>query len=623
VAVKVEAPLLLLCGVAAALTAATLSVDLPSRTGGRFWSDGATYHAMARSLAEDFDLRYEVKDLLREQREFERGPGGILLKRGSGGLTLASRFPFMRRVRPEEGVLYYAKSFFYPLVAAPFVRFLGTRGLLLTNALSLAVALLLGYSELRRKTGGWAALFAVLALFLATVTPIYLLWLTPELLNLAVVTGALVAWRRDRPLLSAVLLGLAVYSKPTNAILALPLGLEPLLDGRRGWPSRLWESSRRAAVLAGTALVFFGINVAITGEWNYQGGERKTFEGCFPYASAEATFEHCGEWMTTEHLGPLVGREGEGDRSGQPLSRAEVRASFLWNLVYFWIGRFGGALPYDAPALLALVLFLIWDRTRPGWLALATLLLSAVAYIFIIPANWYGGGAALGNRYFTNLLPLALLWIPPGRERIFAPLGFALGFAFVGVLLLSPLDHSLDPGIHATRAPFLALPLELTELNDLSIFMERWRAKRPYGDTEGDPVRRWPADPKAYYLYFPDNGTRGKESLEGKEGFWVKGGQKAEIVLRALEPPTGIHLRVIGGPRGDHLTISWSEGERTLALREGEEAQTLLQAAPGLPYYGTFVQTLHFQSEGDPQVPGTFVEMSLDVARRRGRPPAS
>ena len=46
-------------------------------------------------------------------------------------------------------------------------------------------------------------------------------------------------------------------------------------------------------------------------------------------------------------------------------------------------------------------------------------------------------------------------------------------------------------------------------LNDLAVFTEAWRKKQPYGDTEGDPRRHWPADPKAYYLYFMDDGTYG------------------------------------------------------------------------------------------------------------------
>ncbi|MGH9390624.1 MAG: hypothetical protein ACRD1Z_13495, partial [Vicinamibacteria bacterium] len=56
-----------------------LSLDYP-RAAGTFWSDGATYYAMAHSLAFDFDLLYEREDLARVFREFKGGPAGLFLK---------------------------------------------------------------------------------------------------------------------------------------------------------------------------------------------------------------------------------------------------------------------------------------------------------------------------------------------------------------------------------------------------------------------------------------------------------------------------------------------------------------------------------------------------------------
>ena len=73
-----------------------------------------------------------------------------------------------------------------------------------------------------------------MALLLFTVTPVYLVWPTPEILGLALVTAGLAAWASGRPLLAAVLFGVAGYLKPPNVLMAAPLGLEPLLprDGR-------------------------------------------------------------------------------------------------------------------------------------------------------------------------------------------------------------------------------------------------------------------------------------------------------------------------------------------------------------------------------------------------------
>ena len=98
-----------LLGVAAAL----LAVGVCRVRLTEFWGDGATYHAMAWSLAEDGDLRYEAKDVVRVRREFPSGPQGIFLKRASGGLRWdgAGGFPWIRRVEPDEPRIYFAKPF--------------------------------------------------------------------------------------------------------------------------------------------------------------------------------------------------------------------------------------------------------------------------------------------------------------------------------------------------------------------------------------------------------------------------------------------------------------------------------------------------------------------------------
>ncbi len=408
------------------LVGGALSTDLPRLSKGQFWGDGATYYLMARSLAEDFDLRYEARDLLRARREFSAGPQGLFLKRAHGGLRLDPDGGWLRRVPPEEPRLYFAKAFAYPLAAAPFVRLFGTRGLVLTNALGLGLVLWLAYGTLRRRgSPPGAALALSLVLFLGTVTPLYLLWPTPEMFGLTVIAAGLVAWSRGSALAAAVLLGIATYTKPPNVLLAIPLGLAPLLPalGRRAladlWPG-FRESARRLLVLALTALALYGLNAAITGELNYQGGERKTFYDRFPLETHEATFDNTGFWMTTNQVGPLV--EGKDDakvsaKTGPARAAEEIRESFLYNLGYFWVGRFGGAIGYFLPALWALALFLlVGPRDRDGWLVLGALVASWIAYIWQIPDNWYGGGGTVGNRYFLSLLPLFLFLVPRGRE---------------------------------------------------------------------------------------------------------------------------------------------------------------------------------------------------------------
>lgn len=617
------------CRVALGLVVATLLLAVWTVRLPQFWGDGATYYTAARSLAEDFDLEYEARDVARVRREFAMGPQGIFLKRASGGFGLS-----LQRVPPEKPRIYFAKAFLYPVVAAPFVAVLGTRGLLVLNVIALGVALFAAYAELRRRTSAPAALAGSLVLVMATIAPVYVLWPTPELFGLGLIAGGLWAWRAGHPVGSALLLGLATYMKPYNLFLALPLGIEPLLVGapwtaglRRGFP----ESMRRGLVLAGTVITLFGLNKIVTGEANYQGGERKTFYGSFPLerdaGGRDVTFGNSGFWMTTDSLGPLV--EGQDDalvsrRTGPARAPEEIRLSFVRNLGYFWVGRFGGALAYFLPAVLALLAFTVGPRDRPGGLALAALLVSYLFYITQIPDNWYGGGGTLGNRYFLNLLPLAAFLIPRRGLWPVALLGLLGSALFLGPVWSAPLHHSLLPGDHAMTRPFRALPPELTMLNDLGIFTELWRKKQPVGDTEGDAHRNWPADPKAYYLYFSDNGMWGREDVAGRQGFRLRGAQDAEVIVRALEPVRRLTVSVAGGPAGDRVTITLAGRAQTLELGPGQEGQAVFEPGPGFPYYDTFLHVVRFRSERAGPLPGSmpprsaggFVTLALEVDRR-------
>ena len=242
---------------------------------------------MAHSLAEDGDLRYEARDVFRARREFPSGPQGLFLKRASGGLHVdaAGGFPWFRRVPESDKRIYFAKAFTYPLAAAPLVALMGTRGLLVTNALALGLALVLAVPRAAdARVAGVGPGGGDGRSSWPPSRPLYLVWPTPELFTLGLVAAGLFAWRRQRPMLAAVLLGIATYTKPYNLLLALPLGraspCSPPVARRGGRALR--ESLRRGLVMAAVVVGFFGLNAAITGELNYQGGERKTFYGRFP-----------------------------------------------------------------------------------------------------------------------------------------------------------------------------------------------------------------------------------------------------------------------------------------------------------------------------------------------------
>ncbi|HET7292486.1 MAG TPA: hypothetical protein VFM88_08680 [Vicinamibacteria bacterium] len=606
----------------AALATVALSTDLAGQAEGRFWGDGATYYTMAWSLAEDGDLRYEARDPIRARREFPGGAQGIFLKRSFGGFAWdpEAGFPWLRRIGEDERRIYFAKPFTYGILAAPLVKALGTRGLLLINALGLGLALVLFFVELRRRAAPGPAAASASVLLCATVAPAYLFWTTPEATSVGMAALGLALWRGGFPLASAVVLGIATYSKPPNLFLAIPLGLAPFFEAGAPWGGRFLVSLARGATMVAATLACYLATMAVTGEWNYQGGrERKTFYGVLPFEDHETTFGNSGTWMATDQVGPSVeGEEGPKTRGAEPgRSATELQASFLRNLAYFWIGRFGGVVPYFFPAAVAVLLFLVLGpRERAGWLCLLSLVVSWLFYIWMIPDNWYGGSGTLGNRYFLNLLPLAAFLVPRGRERVFALVGGMGGALFVAPLLAAPVRHALAPGDHAKSGLFRILPAELTMLNDLSVFGEPWRKKRQVGDVDRDP--------SAYYLYFPDDGAFGREEKDDETGFWLRGGAEAEVFVRALEPVKRMTLRVTGAGRGDEVTLRVGGETRTLALGPNEAKEVAFSPPLGFAYKETYVTVVRLRSTrgsvsprgDDPRELGAFVSIRLEVEPR-------
>jgi hypothetical protein len=334
--------------------------------------------------------------------------------------------------------------------------------------------------------------------------------------------------------------------------------------------------------------------------------------------------------MTTNQLGPRIGGQDEAPKAQgaePPRAPREIWLSFLWNQAYFWVGRFAGVTPYFLPFAVATALFVLaGPRTRNGALALVSLLVSQVSYTWIVPDNWYGGSGTLGNRYFLNLLPLAFFLVPRGREAIVAGSGVVSVAVFTGTMLLAPIHHALRPGDHATRMPFRLFPAELTMLNDLAIFGEPWRKKVAFDDPWGDPRKPGSGNPAAYFLYFPDDGTFGREESAGTPGFWLRGGESAEVLLRSLEPVRRMTFLVTGGPAGDEVTIRTSGGRAVVALGPSETRSVAFEPPPGFPYKDMFVHVLRLRStrgaparlpggDGD-RVLGAFVRISLDVEKR-------
>jgi hypothetical protein len=586
----------------AVLLAWALTIDLRKVTPG-FFSDGATYYGLAHSLADDFDFAYRREDLTRVWREYPSGPEGVFLKRGRDvqGITLTGAMPFIALVTaddPDASRLYYAKAFIFPLFAAPFVWLFGTNGFFVLHALLMTICFACAYGFLVARSAPVPALIFATAFLLLSVVPVYLVQFMPDFFNLAMVligvffwcykeaaaessTCCIGRWRRQwligprSDIIAAVLLGLAVFSKPTLIFVVAP----PLLlaAARRQWRRALLIGAVFTAVVVG----LFATNVAITGDWNYQGGDRKTFYSTlgsplpgFPYQTERQRFDTTGIEKTTNRV---------------PVEVLTGRAAFLdvfrRNLVYFVVGRHTGLVPYFLPGVVAALLLLFTRRPRPRlwqWLTLGAAVASAMLLILYMPFTYSGGGGPVGNRYFLGAYPLLLFVTPPLTRLTSALVASSLSAAFTAPIISNPFFSAFHPGEHTKTGLYRALPVELTLLNDLPVNVNPTRVKVPLGGTP--PIQGYFLDDNAY-------------SREG-DGFWVRGESRADVMLRVpvavdvrdqqevVRPLRAARLEVVleSGALPNRVTIDTGADTAIVDVPAHDSRTVTVTMPPGVPY---------------------------------------
>jgi hypothetical protein len=527
------------CVLLLAALAAAISIDVIP-TGYGVKADEATYVGMTLSLAYDHDLTYQRKDLERFWGLYKTGPEGIFLKKGKGGR------------------LYFGKAIVYSLFAAPFVRLLGMNGFLVFNVLLLYAVCVCGYFFLRARSTSAAALTFTLAFVGASVVPVYAVYLMPDLFNLAVVFIAYFFWlykEVKRPggdgasgiwsnVFAAVLLGIATYSKPPNAALVAPLVLLP-------WWRKEWlQGVAIALVFAATTGALFGANAAITGEFNYQGGDRKTFYGSFPFDSTRDV------WNQNQNLVATNDADSE-----TVLAASEFAGRLAHNVEYFFVGRHFGLVPYFFPGFLALV---AWAFSRDRFLAWRTLTLAALAgatlvWLVIAPYSWSGGGGPVGNRYFLSAYPLLFFLMPPMETGALGVLAWLGGALFTAKILINPFFIAKNTWELSEHGAARRLPVELTMATDLPVMLAQpLRARIHY---RNDPLLE---------LFFLDNHAFPPEEVQpGKWSMWVTGAGRADIIVKTEEPVR--HFVVTAeSPIRTTLTISAGAGRSTIPILPGK-----------------------------------------------------
>ena len=511
--------------------AAALSVDVV-KTGFGLKGDEATYVSMALSLAYDHDLTYERRDLDRFYGLYRSGPDGIFLKKGKQlRFRVNAEAPFVHEIKTADKQtdrLYFAKAMLYPIVAAPFVRLLGLNGFLVLHVLLLFGVCVCGYKFLAAQSEPGPALLFTLAFVGATCVPVYTVFLVPEILHFSLIFFAYFLWlykeaKPDAPswlrgrgsdIAAVILLGAATYSKPNHALLVAPIVMW-------FWWRRQWlDGFLAGAVSVAVAGALFGLTAINAGEFNYQGGDRKTFYTSFPFdGSRDSVWDRKGTDMSTN------------DSDSDNVLR-DFPGRFAHNVEYFLVGRHFGFVPYFFPGAVAIALWLFSGERRQTWRLLIFLAVvgSAVGLLLLLPFSWSGGGGPTGNRYIIGVYAAIFFLTPPMRSSVPAILAWIGGALFTAKLLVNPFVAAKSPYLAAERGFARYLPVEVTMANDLPVQL-----------IAGPRAHSWF---NGVLLYFLDEHAYPPEVINGAgdTGVWIAGDGRADIIVRS-DWPIG-HLRM-------------------------------------------------------------------------------
>ena len=526
----------------------SLFINLPSLQGNFLFADEAIYYSMTQSLANDFDLEYTKKDLIRYYKAFDSGPLGIFLKKG------------------KNDRLFFAKSYIYPLFASPFVKVFGCNGFLVFHSILLFFMLIMGYSYFSLSNTSSLSFATILTFLFASVAFVYFFWIHPDFFNLFLMFFVLFLWlykhKKDEmpqkekqktklvsfllsnwsDYLAALVAGIAVFSKPPNIIIMGPIVLYALFK------KKFVKAVLIILIFALTAGLFFGINYLATGDWNYQGGERKTFygEGGYPLEKDHITFDTA--------KGGTMSSEGYTEKHLLPVKFV------FYNLFYYFFGRFTGLTWYFFPAILALILFVMGAKRIYQWFLLIAIFGGILIYIILMPDNYAGGGGTMGNRYFLTIYPLFLFLPHLKMKPRHIALCWVMATVFIAPILTNPLLHSHYPATHAKKAPFKWLPLEMTLVNNFP--------------TNTNPsARRQPIGIKYSWIHFLDDNfiPRQEESELEKFGFWTRGSHTAEMILKTYYPIKSLTVHLLNNPRmRNDITVKVGREKKKITLGQNQ-----------------------------------------------------
>ena len=306
---------------------------------------------------------------------------------------------------------------------------------------------------------------------------------------------------------AAILLGVATYSKP----LPVALLVAPLVA--YAWWRRRWVLGFViGSVAVAAAASLFALNAAVTGEFNYQAGDRKTFVDRFPFDRPDATWQSFG--------GAVIDDPGQAAQA--VLVNRNLPARFARNVVYFLLGRHFGFVPYYFPGIVAVLAWLFSSSRRDAWRVLTFLgfALAAALLLLVLPFTWSGGGGPPGNRYALSAYPVLLFLMPPTVSAIPGLTAWLVGALFTAKMLVGPFGAAKFTWELYERGMARRLPVELPMSQDLPVALAQPMRSPIHYSNPGLRLsfldqNAWPPEPP---------------------GMWISGAGRAEIILRAERP---------------------------------------------------------------------------------------
>ena len=395
--------------------------------------------------------------------------------------------------------------------------------------------------------------------FLLSVCFVYNFWFHPEIFTAFLVFMGLLFWLREHSavkksegkspspgflaslvageltdFLAAAFLAMATFSKVINVVFIGPILLTYTFKGR------FWHAFKVGVVFLIILGILFFISYLFTGNISPYGGERKGFVTRYPFKYPTYTFGTFGSDTTTAKTGLTFAFE-----------------VMLRNLFYFFFGRFTGFFYYLFPGVLAIFYFII-SKNKEG--AKTALLCFAFLYILItvvmIPTNYHGGAGCIGNRYFLSAYPAFFFLMGSVRGKKGLLIALVIASFFLSPVLVNTLTSSFRPGIHATKLPYTALPLEFTLTESLP--------------TNVDPSRERVRFP-GYLMYFVDFNSW----VEG-DGFWVKGRAKAEAICKTRDKISSLLVKVTNGRAENNVELFFGGQSVKLPLKPSEIKKLVL-----------------------------------------------